>query len=132
MVELDKIRSSNQKLPTTLPSGLVAVFVGATNGIGEHTIKAFVKYTVKPRVYLVGRSKEAADRILKELKTINTSGEYIAIQEDVSLITVVDRVCKQIKAKETSINLLFQTQGSLAYGTGEFLHLSSKHVRFLI
>jgi hypothetical protein len=50
MVELDKIRSSNQKLATTLPSDLVAVFVGATNGIGEHTIKAFVKYTVKPRV----------------------------------------------------------------------------------
>jgi NADP-dependent 3-hydroxy acid dehydrogenase YdfG len=65
MVEKDKIRSSNQKLTTTLPSGLVAVFVGATNGIGEYTIKAFVKYTVKPRVYLVGRSKEAAERIVK-------------------------------------------------------------------
>lgn len=77
MVELTKVRFSNKQIATTLPHGLVAVFVGATSGIGELAMRAFVQ------------------------------------------------VCEQIRANETAINLLFQSQGSLATGSGESLHLIS-------
>lgn len=120
MVELSKIQSSNQQIATVLPSGLVGVFVGSTSGIGEYAMKAFVKHSVQPRVYIVGRSKEAADRITADVEVINPKGEYVFIQEDISLITGVDKVCKQIMAKEATINLLFQSQGTLITGTSEW------------
>jgi NADP-dependent 3-hydroxy acid dehydrogenase YdfG len=126
MVELSKVRSSNKQIAATLPSGLIAVFVGATSGIGELAMRAFVQHSVQPRVYMIGRSKEASDRIVTDLKTINPQGRYTFIQADVSLITAVDKVCEQIRANETAINLLFQSQGSLNTGSSEtFYSISS-------
>ena len=136
MVELDKVRSSNEQIATALSPGLVAVYVGATSGIGELAMKGLVKHSVQPRVYFVGRSQKAADRIVSELKTLNSGGEYIFIQEDVSLIAGVDKVCQQIKARETAINLLVQSQGSFDLSTDECflcypLHLLIKGGFFL-
>jgi len=111
MVALTNILASNARISTTFPSGLVAVLVGATSGIGEITLKKFAKYMVKPRVYFVGQSQEAADRILQECKTINPEGEFKFIKADVSLIRVVDEVCKEIKAQEMVLNLLFLSAG---------------------
>lgn len=111
MVSLSQIYASNSLISTTLPPGLVAVFVGATSGIGEITVKTFAKYARKPRVYIVGRSQVAADRILTECKAINPGGEFIFFKADVSLIRVVDDLCKKLKAKEKSLNLLFLSAG---------------------
>ncbi|OKL63756.1 hypothetical protein UA08_00734 [Talaromyces atroroseus] len=127
MVELEKVRSSNKQVSTVLPPGLVAVYVGATSGIGELAMKALVKHSVQPRVYFVGRSQKAADRITSELKALNSAGEYIFIQADISLITGVDKVCQQIKARETAINLLVQSQGSMDMST-----ITSEKLRFSI
>lgn len=111
MVALADIQSSNSLISSTLPPGLVAVFVGATSGIGEITLKTFAKYTKRPRVYFVGRSQDAADRIQAECKTINPEGEYIFIKADISLIRVVDEVCEEIKKKERNINFLVLSAG---------------------
>lgn len=111
MVSLAKVQSSNALISSTLPAGLVAVFVGATSGIGEATLKKFAQYTRQPRAYFVGRSQDAADRIVAECKAINPEGEYLFIKADVSLIRVVDMVCKEIKGKEKVLNLLFLSQG---------------------
>lgn len=54
MVALEIIRASNAQFKN-LPPGLVAVFVGATSGIGESTLKQFCRQTVRPRLYFVGR-----------------------------------------------------------------------------
>ncbi|KAL0061430.1 hypothetical protein AAF712_011724 [Marasmius tenuissimus] len=78
---------------------------------------AFAKHARNPRVYFVGRSEQAADRIVAECKKLNPGGEYIFIKADVSLMANVDEVCKEIKSKETSINVLFQSQGSFSLGT---------------
>ncbi|KAJ8074435.1 hypothetical protein PM082_015336 [Marasmius tenuissimus] len=78
---------------------------------------AFAKHAHNPKVYFVGRSEEAADRIVAECKKLNPGGEYIFIKADVSLMANVDEVCKEIKSKETSINVLFQSQGSFSLGT---------------
>lgn len=78
---------------------------------------------------MIGRSKEASDRIVADLKTISPQGRYTFIQADVSLITAVDKVCEQIKVNETAINLLFQSQGSLTTGSSEtFYSISSGNI----
>ncbi len=112
MVTLPQVQSSNSLISSTLPPGLVAVFVGATSGIGEATLKQFAKHSHQPRAYFVGRSRDAADRIVAECKVLNPKGEYIFIEADVGLIRVVDEVCKQIKAKEKAINILFLSAGA--------------------
>ncbi len=113
MVSLLDVQSSNSRIATALPPGLVAVFVGATNGIGETTLKQFAKHARQPRVYFVGRSQEAGDRIAAECKTLNAEGEYIFVKADISLIRTVDDICQDIKNKEKSINLLFLSTGTL-------------------
>lgn len=119
MVALEQIRSSNSKIATALRPGLVAVFTGATSGIGETSLKQFAKNAVKPRIYFVGRSKESGNRICTELQKLNPGGEYIYISVDVSQLRSVDNVCREIKGKEAAINLLFLSTGTMVTGKGE-------------
>ncbi|KAL3443350.1 hypothetical protein BJX65DRAFT_285353 [Aspergillus insuetus] len=126
MVALPEILAFNAQIHSSFPAGPVALFVGATSGIGAATLKAFAKYTVKPKAYFVGRSQEAADAIIAECQTLNTEGEYIFIAADVSLIKVVDEVCAQIQAREPYLNILFLSQGVARFDrpvTAENIHL---------
>lgn len=111
MVSLSSVSSSNSRISSALPSRLVALFVGATSGIGEATLKKFAQHAKSPRAYFIGRSQEAADRIVAECQALNPTGQYIFRQADVSLIRVVDEVCEEIKGKEQSINILFLSCG---------------------
>ena len=113
MVSLTDVQSSNSRIASALPPGLVAVFVGATSGVGETSLKQFAKYACQPRLYFIGRSQEAGDRIAAECKDLNSEGEYIFIKADVSLLCTVDDVCRDIKSKEKAVNLLFLSTGSL-------------------
>ncbi|KAH6656284.1 hypothetical protein BKA67DRAFT_551468 [Truncatella angustata] len=126
MVALSLIKSSNSRLSSAISNQLVSVFVGATSGIGEATLKKFAFYTHRPRAYFIGRSQDAADRILVECKSLNPDGEYIFIKADISLIRVVDQVCREIEAKEKQINILFLSSGIPSFDrteTTEGLHL---------
>jgi NADP-dependent 3-hydroxy acid dehydrogenase YdfG len=114
MVSLSQIQASNALISSTFPTRLVALFVGGTSGIGEITLKKFAQHSHQPRAYFVGRSQDAADRIVAECKTLNPGGEFIFVKADVSLIRVVDDVCKDIKAKEKVLNLLFLSQGVMS------------------
>ena len=111
MVTFSSVQSSNSLIASTLPPNLVAVFVGATSGIGEATLKQFARHSRQPRAYFIGRSQDAGDRILAQCRALNSEGEYIFIQADVSLIRVVDEVCEEIQAKENAINILFLSAG---------------------
>ncbi|RDW72850.1 hypothetical protein BP6252_06757 [Coleophoma cylindrospora] len=125
MVSLSIIRSSNSHISALAP-GLVAIFVGATSGIGEITLKKFAEYAQQPRIYFIGRSQDAADRITAECKVTNPAGEYIFLRRDVSLINSVDEVCDEIMAKEKVVNLLFLSVGVPSLDrsqTPENLHL---------
>ncbi|KAI0145166.1 putative short-chain dehydrogenases/reductase [Xylariaceae sp. FL1272] len=115
MVSLADVIASNQRIASTLPKGLVAVFVGGTSGVGEYTLKAFIRYADQPRVYIVGRSQESADRIINECRTLSPKGQFEFIKADVSALKNVDEVCREIKTKESSINILFQSQGTMAF-----------------
>lgn len=118
MVSLTDVQSSNSKISTHFPPGLVAVFAGATSGIGEHTLKQFAKHTCQPHVYFLGRSQEAGDRITAECKTINPEGDYEFIKADLTLLRVVDEVCQTIKRREKAINLLFLSTGTMTINQG--------------
>lgn len=121
MVALPQVLASNEHIASTFPHELVAVFVGGTSGVGEYTVKAFAKYAPKPRAYIIGRSQEAADRIIKECEQLNPNGKFEFMKADVSLLKTVDDVCRQIKSKETTINILFETQGSMAFDKSTLL-----------
>ncbi|KAJ5316935.1 hypothetical protein PENANT_c030G02421 [Penicillium antarcticum] len=123
MISLPEIQSSNTQI-ANLP-GLIAVFIGATNGIGEATLKEFARSAKSPRAYFVGRSQDAGNRITAECRQINPKGEYIFIKADLSLVRNVDDVCRQIQRKEKTINLLFLSCGGPRSGfdTPEGLHI---------
>jgi NADP-dependent 3-hydroxy acid dehydrogenase YdfG len=116
MVQLQLVEESNALIKGSFHPGLVAVFTGATSGIGEAALKEFVKNISKPRCYMVGQSKTAADRIIDECKSLNSEAELIFIQADLTLIKNVDEVCKQIKQKESTLNLLFLSAGAALLG----------------
>ncbi|RKL47473.1 hypothetical protein BFJ72_g1707 [Fusarium proliferatum] len=119
MVSLSQVQQTNASAASKLPAGLVAVFAGATAGIGETALKAFAKYTTQPKIYYIGRSQEAGDRLQIELKKSNPEGEYVFIKKDMSLLKNVDEVCRDIKSKETVLNVLFlNTEEGLPLVTG--------------
>lgn len=86
MVTLPQVHLSNDTITASLPN-LVAVFVGATSGIGEAALKEFVRKPTQPKCYLVGRSEQFANRIIEECKSFNPDACIIFIQEDVSLVS---------------------------------------------
>ncbi|KAH8819902.1 hypothetical protein F5884DRAFT_892876 [Xylogone sp. PMI_703] len=123
MVLLSEIQSSNALISSTLPPDLVAVFVGATSGIGEITLKELARNVPQLRAYFVGRSQDAGDRITTECKAINPKGKYTFIKANVSLVSVVDEVCNEIKAKEEALNILFLSAGAPHMNGAGNLHL---------
>ncbi|KAI9849119.1 MAG: hypothetical protein M1837_005349 [Sclerophora amabilis] len=112
MVGIQAVRASNSGLKELGP-GLVAVFVGGTSGIGESTAREFVRNTIQPRVYLVGRNEARASTIAEELQKINPDGNVSFIRSDASLLKSVDTACDEIRAKEERVNVLFMSQGVL-------------------
>ncbi|KAF5610999.1 uncharacterized protein FSUBG_2543 [Fusarium subglutinans] len=123
MVSFSQVQQTNASAASKLPAGLVAVFAGATTGIGETALKAFTRYTTRPKIYYIGRSQEAGYRLQNELKELNPEGEYVFIKKDMSLLKNVDEVCQDIKSKETVLNVLFLSQGTLRIDTEEGLPL---------
>jgi len=53
MVSIETVRESNAQGKQL--TGLVAVFVGGTGGIGECTAKEFFHRTTRPKAYIIGR-----------------------------------------------------------------------------
>ncbi|KAK9311907.1 hypothetical protein V1524DRAFT_288093 [Lipomyces starkeyi] len=113
MVSIKDVRRSNSSL-TEKPSGMVAVFVGATSGIGLSTLKQFAKYSNAPKVYVVGRSKQSATPLLHELEVLNPKGIFIFVETEISLIKNVDAVCEEIKTSEHMLDLVFLSPGFLS------------------
>ncbi|KAK9332535.1 hypothetical protein V1520DRAFT_20189 [Lipomyces starkeyi] len=93
---------------------MVAVFVGATSGIGLSTLKQFAKYSNAPKVYVVGRSKQSATPLLHELEVLNPKGIFIFVETEISLIKNVDAVCEEIKTSEQMLDLVFLSPGFLS------------------
>ncbi|KAH6684112.1 hypothetical protein B0J14DRAFT_4716 [Halenospora varia] len=115
MVTLTQIHISNNTFSSSPASrNLVAVFVGATSGIGLGALKTFYKSTTNPKVYIIGRLKTSFQSHLDELVTSNPGGKYEFVETEVSLIRNVDKVCEMIKEREEKVDLLFMSPGYLS------------------
>lgn len=77
-------------------------------------VKALAQNGNAPKVYMIGRSRKSATPLLQELETLNSQATFIFIEAQVSLLKDVDRVCEEIKSKETKIDLLFLSAGTLS------------------
>ena len=95
---------------------MVALFVGATSGIGKGTLRQLAKHAKAPKVYIVGRSKSSARPQVDELEALNPQGSFIFIETEISLIRNVDAVCDEIKAKEQKVDLIVLSTGYLTLG----------------
>jgi NAD(P)-dependent dehydrogenase (short-subunit alcohol dehydrogenase family) len=128
MVTTDVVRSCNAALVKDHP--LVAVVVGGTSGIGEHTLLALAATHASVgkglRMYIVGRKETSAERVKTEcLKTCPTADIRIVCASDIALLKDVDRVCSEIISSEeveakkngeqARIDLLVMTQGTMYF-----------------
>jgi len=111
MVTIEAIRAANNSISS---QSLTAVFVGATSGIGLAAIEALLKSTKSSEIFIVGRSSSKFAPTLAKLQDLNTSAKLIFIEAQVSLLKDVDRVCATIKAQESSIDVLWLSQGGLS------------------
>jgi NADP-dependent 3-hydroxy acid dehydrogenase YdfG len=111
MVTFSDVLTSNALIPSALPKQLVAVFAGATSGIGEATLKSLIKYAVEPRIYLIARNQISAERVIAECRYINPEGEYMFVRADLSSIRETDEACEHIKSREKLVNLIFLSAG---------------------
>lgn len=123
MATLNQARQSNASLNAYRPD-YVAVFVGATSGIGEATTRELATVVKKPTIYLIGRNATTGSQIVDELKASNPEGSFHFIQSDVSLLSNVDEACSKIKAHEKAVDLLFLSTGHL-HMSKEGMHSSS-------
>jgi NAD(P)-dependent dehydrogenase (short-subunit alcohol dehydrogenase family) len=115
MVRLADIRSSLKEFkPKSDKFKYVAIFVGGTSGIGEAAIKSFAANVSNAQVFVIGRNREAATTIMAQSKHLSPSSHFQFIQQDLSLIKDVDRVCKEIAKQAVYVDLLFMTQGYLS------------------
>lgn len=127
MVDLEVVRACNAALVKSQP--LVAVFTGSTSGIGSYAVKALAKQARDGpglRLYMVGRNKDAADRILSECQKHCPEGQFRFLQAgNLALLKDVDRVCEEIVAAEQKeagtasakprIDLLIMTHAYLSF-----------------
>ncbi|KAJ3834676.1 hypothetical protein F5878DRAFT_346878 [Lentinula raphanica] len=133
MVSLSEVHKSNALISTSLPPHFVSVFVGGTSGIGESTLKAFASHAIQPKIYILGRNRTSAERIIEECENLGPEGhqgeaEVIFLQADLSSMKAVTGICEDIKrreGREGKINLLFLSTGTPSFDrslTPEGLH----------
>jgi len=116
MVKIRDVRISNSTFKESKEPGLVALFVGATSGIGQGTLEQFAKNAYAPKVYVVGRSKSAATPLLNKLELLNPQATFVFIETEISLIKNVDKVSDEIKSKEEKLDILFMSPNYLSLG----------------
>ena len=116
MVSLQIVKQSNAGI-AALPQGLVAVFIGATSGIGQSALQQFAQHASSPRIYTVARPQTVASHedLLASLRRDNPTGSYNLIPADHSLVSEIDKAVDIVKQKETKIDILFLSAGFIAF-----------------
>jgi NAD(P)-dependent dehydrogenase (short-subunit alcohol dehydrogenase family) len=120
MLKLKEVQASNAQLDkSTCPR--VAVFVGATSGIGRAAVTKLMiatKDKISLRVYIINRrqSTEASKALVDTLLDLNPAVEVISIAGEVALLAEVQRICDEIKDKESSLDLFYHSAGYAPFG----------------
>ncbi|KAG9224360.1 hypothetical protein CCMSSC00406_0007866 [Pleurotus cornucopiae] len=109
---LNALRAAHADRPLQSP---VAVFVGGTAGIGAALAVKTAKYSVNPDIHIVGRKKASAEKVLAELRTVNTNGTYSFHECDISLLSNARTLATTLAHQLPKINLLVLTAGNLSF-----------------
>ncbi|KAJ7678446.1 hypothetical protein B0H14DRAFT_3121346 [Mycena olivaceomarginata] len=117
MVALQTVLQSNSNI-TRLPSGLVALFIGATSsGIGESTLQHLAQHAPAPRIYSVARPQSAAahETLLASLRKSNPTATITLITADISLVSEIDKIVAAVTQKETKLHIFVTAGGRMAF-----------------
>ena len=115
MVSISEVKASNARISKdTAPH--TAVFTGGTDGIGKATLTRLVATKLAIRVYIIGRNSKTHTPFLDELRKSNDQADIIWLEGQISLLSETKRLCDIIKARETSIDILFMSAGFIALG----------------
>ncbi len=115
MVPISAVKASNARISKdTAPH--TAVFTGGTDGIGKATLIRLVSTKLPIRVYVIGRNSDKHKPLLDQLRKSNDNADIIWLEGQISLLAEVKRLCDEIRARETCIDLLFMSAGFIRSG----------------
>ncbi|KAL2005191.1 hypothetical protein VTN00DRAFT_3041 [Thermoascus crustaceus] len=118
MVKATTIRQSNARFASEYRDGLVCVFAGATSGIGASTLERMALMLQAPTFYVVGRSAARFASQRAKLESLNPSCKVVFLEAEVSLLSDVDAVCRQITAAEQKVDCLYMSPGMIPLNFG--------------
>lgn len=118
MVTLETVQQSNGLLGSlSQAEGLVAVFVGATSGIGLSTLEHLARSAKAPRIYSAARAQTAPshEKFLASLRAENPDGRFTLIDADASLVRDMDQVAGMVAQHEVKVDLIVLSAGFFAF-----------------
>ncbi|KAK7750645.1 hypothetical protein SLS62_007492 [Diatrype stigma] len=119
MVSLQTIQQSNARIASSLPAGLVALFIGATKGIGQSALQHLARHAPpSARIYSVARPGAAAahEELLASLRRDRPDATFTLITADTSLVSEVDRAVAVFRGEVKKLDLLVLSAGFMALG----------------
>lgn len=118
MDDKSEILASNEQFARQQPSGRVAVFMGATAGIGESTLGQMVTILNDSVFYILGRNPEHISGKLDQLSATaaKRGNTIIFIKSQVSSIASIDAACDRIRAAESKVDYLCMSPGGMPFG----------------
>ncbi|KAH8082464.1 hypothetical protein BXZ70DRAFT_959263 [Cristinia sonorae] len=90
-------------------SGKVVLVTGGSRGIGKMIASGFIANGAK--VYISARTAKACEETAKELNALGP-GECVAIAADLSKLSEVERLVKEIAEKEKALHVLVNNAGA--------------------
>lgn len=97
-------------------SGVVAVFVGATAGIGLGALRSLTKHTTSPTIYIVGRSRTGLEALIVGLKKLNDGATFIPVTAaDLTLVSDAEKAAAEIAQAASRVDLLIMSPGYIDF-----------------
>lgn len=132
MVKTTAISQCNERFAKENNADLVCVFAGATSGSGAGALEAMVGMLHTSTFYIIGRSAAQFASQRKKLEKINPNCKLEFLKAQVSLLSDVDEVCKQIVAAEKMVDLLFMSPGCIPFGGPRCVYIPPLNVTSLM
>ncbi|KAK2601906.1 hypothetical protein QQS21_004497 [Conoideocrella luteorostrata] len=113
MIGTSEILRSNEQIAQQHLKGRVAVFMGATAGIGQSTLNQMITMLDDSTFYVLGRNPTDIVSQLESLKlsASKRGNKIVFIESQVSCIAMIDAACDQILAAESRVHYLYTDEG---------------------
>ncbi|CAK7237310.1 hypothetical protein SBRCBS47491_009932 [Sporothrix bragantina] len=115
MVSISEIKASNARNTIdTVPR--TSVMYGATDGIGKAFLTRLIDTKLPIRVYVVGRNGDKHKAFLDSLRKTSPKADLIWLECQLSQGAEIQKICNEVKRRETSIDLLYMSAGFINAG----------------